>query len=396
MTDRLYYHDTFLRAFDATIVERADDGRRLYLDRSAFYPTSGGQPNDLGTLGGIAVTDVVDEGERVAHVLAAPYVGGDAVHGVIDWARRWDYVQQHTGQHLLSGVVEELYRWSTVSVHFGDAISTLELETSAISPKQLRRIEARANELVTANRAVSVTFEDAAAVAPRLRKAPDRAGTLRIVTIADLDVSACGGTHVRATGEIGAILLRRAEKVRNNTRIEFLCGDRAIRRARADYDALSDIAARLSAGVDEVGPLVLAQAEEVKVLTSAQKKLGDEVAGHRARAQWDATPAGVEGVRRLRGGEGMSPDELRAFAFACSSLPATIFAGCVRASRTIALAVSADLDANAGNVLKEALQAVGGRGGGSARTAQGTVSGDAQVDAMLQSLLSLPVTRITP
>jgi len=396
MTDRLYYHDSFLRAFDATIVERADDGRRLYLDRSAFYPTSGGQPNDLGTLGGIAVADVVDEGDRVAHVLAAPYGGSDAVHGVIDWTRRWDYVQQHTGQHLLSGVAEELFKWATVSVHFGDAMSTLELETPAISPKQLRRLEARANELVTANRLVTVTYEDAAAVAPRLRKAPDRTGTLRIVTIADLDVSACGGTHVRATGEIGAILLRRVEKVRNNTRIEFLCGDRAIRRARADYDALSDIATRLSAGVDEVGPLVLAQAEEVKVLASAQKKLVEEVAGHRARAQWDATPAGADGVRRLRGGEGLSPDELRAVAFACSALPGTLFAGCVRASRTIALAVSADLDANAGSALKDALQAAGGRGGGSARTAQGTVPDDDQVDAVLQSLLSLPVTRNTP
>ncbi|MHB1312930.1 MAG: alanyl-tRNA editing protein [Gemmatimonadaceae bacterium] len=393
MTNRLYYHNSFLRAFDATIVERADDGRRLYLDQSAFYPTSGGQPNDTGTLGGIAVTDVVDEGDRVAHVLAAPYTGGDAVHGVIDWARRWDHVQQHTGQHLLSGVAEELFKWATVSVHFGDAVSTLELETPAISPRQMRRLEARANELVTADRAVAVTFEDAAAVASRLRKAPDRAGTLRIVTIADLDVSACGGTHVRATGEIGAILLRRAEKVRNNTRIEFLCGDRAIRRARADYDALADIAARLSAGVDEVGPLVLAQAEEAKTLATAQKKLVEEVAGHRARAQWNATPAGADGVRRLRGAEGMSPDELRAFAFACSTLPATIFAGCVRASRTVALAVSADLDANAGAVLKEALQAAGGRGGGSARTAQGTVPGDEQVDAVRQSLLSLPVTR---
>jgi len=396
MTDRLYYHDTFLRAFDATIVERAEDGRRLYLDRSAFYPTSGGQPNDVGTLGGIAVTDVVDEGDRVAHVLAAPYTGSDAVQGVIDWSRRWDHAQQHTGQHLLSGACEELYKWATVSVHFGDAMSTLELETPAISPKQLRRIEARANELVTANRAVTVTYEEAVAVAPRLRKAPDRAGTLRIVTIADLDVSACGGTHVRATGEIGAILLRRAEKVRNNTRIEFLCGDRAIRRARADYDALSDIAARLSAGVDEVGPLVLAQADEARALAAAQKRLVEEVAGHRARAQWDATPAGTDGVRRLRGGEGMSPDELRAFAFACSSLPATIFAGCVRATRAIALAVSADLDANAGAVLKDALLAAGGRGGGSARTAQGTVPDDDRVDMVLQSLLSLPVTRTAP
>ena len=139
MTLRLYYADTYLRAFDATIVERADGGRRIYLDRSAFYPASGGQPHDLGTLGGVAVTDVVDEDERVAHVLAEPYTGDDAVHGVIDWSRRWDYTQQHTGQHLLSGAFMTLFGWPTVSVHFGDVMSSLELRVPAISAAQLRR-----------------------------------------------------------------------------------------------------------------------------------------------------------------------------------------------------------------------------------------------------------------
>lgn len=394
MTVRLYYTDGDLRAFDATIIERTDDGRRLYLDRSAFYPTSGGQPHDLGTLGGIGVADVVDEDERVAHVLAKPYTGGNAVHGVIDWPRRWDYMQQHTGQHLLSGAFEELFQWPTVSVHFGDALCTLELGTPAISPNQLRRAESRANALVTENRPVTVTYEDAAAVATRLRKPTGREGTLRIVTIEGLDVSACGGTHVRATGEIGTILLRRVEKMRDNARVEFLCGARAVHRARMDYDALSDIAACLSAGVDEVAPLVQAQADEVKARAGAFKKLVEEVAGFRARAQWDSTPPGTDAVRRLRGPEGMTADELRAFAVACAALPATLSVGAVRATRTIALAVSADLDANAGTLLKSELQKVGGRGGGSPRTAQGTVPLGEQVDAVLAALLGAPIGRL--
>ncbi len=393
MTTRLYYADTYLRAFDATIVERAEGGRRIYLDRSAFYPASGGQPHDLGTLGGVAVTNVVDEEERVAHVLAEPYTGDDAVHGVIDWSRRWDYAQQHTGQHLLSGAFVELFGWPTVSVHFGDAMSTLELGVPAISPGQLRRAEEVANALVAENRPVTVSYEDAAAVASRLRKAPARTGTLRIVTIDGLDVSACGGTHVRTTGEIGAILLRRAEKLRENTRVEFLCGARAIRRARADYEALSDIAARLSAGIDEVAPLVQAQAEEVKAIANAHRKLVEEVAGHRARALWESTLPGTDGVRRLRGADGMTPDELRAFALACAALPATIFAGAFRATRTIALAVSADLDANAGTLLKNELQKVGGRGGGSARTAQGTVPAADHLDTVLAALLGAAIGR---
>ena len=220
MTIRLYYADTYLRAFDATIVERADDGKRVYLDRSAFYPTSGGQPNDLGTLGGVRVVDVLDEDARVAHVLAAPYTGPDTVHGEIDWARRWDFAQQHTGQHLLSGTFSTLFDWPTVSVHFGDMLSTLELNTAAVSPKQLRRAEEQANALVAENRAVIVTFEDAAEVAARLRRPSTRAGTLRIVTIEGHDTSACGGTHVRATGDIGLFKLVSEEGIAAGTRWE--------------------------------------------------------------------------------------------------------------------------------------------------------------------------------
>jgi alanyl-tRNA synthetase len=278
-------------------------------------------------------------------------------------------------------------------VHFGDVLCTLELAVPAISPRQLQHAEELANALVTENRPVTVTYEDAEAVAPRLRKAPVRTGTLRIVTIEGLDVSACGGTHARTTGEIGAILLRRVEKMRENARVEFLCGARAIRRARADYDALSDMAARLSVGVDEVAPLVQAQADEVKALAGAHRKLVDEVAGHRARVLWEFTSPGADGIRRLHGAEGMTSDELRALALACAARPATIFAGAFRATRTIALAVSADLDANAGTLLKDELQKVGGRGGGSPRTAQGTVPADDHVDAVLAALLGATIAR---
>lgn len=393
MTARLYYTNSFLRAFDATIVERADSGRRLYLDRSAFYPTSGGQPNDLGVLGGVRVVDVVDEDDRVAHVLEQPYDGPDAVHGEIDWPRRWDFAQQHTGQHLLSGACDALFDWPTVSVHFGDAMSTLEIAAPAVSPKQLRRLEEHANALITENRPVTVTFEDAAAVAPRLRRPSGRTGTLRIVTIEGHDVSACGGTHLRSTGEIGAILLRRVEKIRENTRIEFVCGTRAVRRARADYDALSGVAERLSASIDEVPPLVQSRVDDAKALAASNRKLIDEVSGHRARAQWDGTTPDSGGVRRLRAADGVSADELRAWAAACAALPATLAAGVVRESRTIAFAVSPDLGVNAGAVLKDVLQTVGGRGGGSPRTAQGTVPSDEQIDNVLAALLATAAAR---
>src|SRR5918994_2545690 len=146
MTLRLYYTDSYLRDFDASIVERADDGRRIYLDRTAFYPTSGGQPFDTGTLGGIAVVDVMDEGERVAHVLADP-LAGIRVSGIVDWDRRFDHMQQHTGQHLLSAVLHERFGHATIGVHFGRETSTLDLDTAAMDHADLVEAESRANRL---------------------------------------------------------------------------------------------------------------------------------------------------------------------------------------------------------------------------------------------------------
>ena len=182
MTTRLYYSDSYLRTFDARVVDRADGGRCIYLDHTAFYPTSGGQPNDLGTLGGVAVRDVIDEGDRIAHRLEAP-CDGDAVTGEIDWSRRFDHMQQHSGQHLLSAVLAEQFGWNTVSVHFGADISTLDLDVPAVTPERAADAEQRANEVVCEDRPVRVSYEDAASAAG-LRKASDRDGTLRIVTIA--------------------------------------------------------------------------------------------------------------------------------------------------------------------------------------------------------------------
>jgi alanyl-tRNA synthetase len=242
-TERLYYTDAYRAEFSARVVDSADEGRRVYLDSSAFYPTSGGQPHDLGTLDGLAVVDVIDEDDRIAHVLAKPITSTNVV-GKVEWTRRFSHMQQHTGQHLLSAIFEDLFGMKTVSVHFGDEYSTLDLEADSLSSDQLRKAQRRANEIIAENRAVTVTFEDAA-TAKGLRKAVDRAGTLRIISIEDLDRSACGGTHVRATGEIGCALLRGTERIRKTTRVQFVCGLRAVERASDDYAALAAIATAL-------------------------------------------------------------------------------------------------------------------------------------------------------
>jgi alanyl-tRNA synthetase len=384
MTERLYYTDATLTEFTARVVEVAGD--RVYLDRTAFYPTSGGQLFDIGTLGDARVIDVVDEKERIAHVLEKParFSPNDELKARVDWTRRFDHMQQHTGQHLLSAVFEELFGHKTVSVHFGDESSTLDLDTSILSKDRVVKAERRANEIVFENRAVTVSFEDAAS-ASGLRKEVDRTGELRIVSIAGIDRSACGGTHVRGTGEIGPVVVRRIEKYKQSTRVEFICGWRALARSRADFDALSAMAGSLTASIDEVPALVAAQAAHLKEAETSARKTGEELAKYQARERYDAAVPDANGARRIEE-TAASMDPLRAMAQAIALLPKAIYVGSVASPPGIVFAASADSGVNAGELLKSALTANGGRGGGSPRVAQGTVPDAAALQRVLQLL----------
>jgi alanyl-tRNA synthetase len=387
MTNRLYYTDAYRASFTASVVDRSDDGTRVYLDDSAFYPTSGGQPHDLGVLGGVAVVDVVDEGDRVAHVLAEPMEEATvSVDASINWTRRYDNMQQHTGQHLLSAVFEDLFGYHTVSVHFGDDYSTLDLDGELLTYQQLVAAEKRANEIVAEARSVVVTFEDAGS-ATGLRKASDREGSLRIVSIDGIDRSACGGTHVKSTAEIGAVLVRATEKIRKATRVEFVCGTRAIRRARRDYESLTKIAGSLSASLDDVASLVAGQAERLKDGDAARKKLERELATFRARELYDlATPA-ADGVRTIVMRNAASMDDVKTLAQAAFALPRVVVVGTVASPPSVLLASSEDSGVDAGRLLKDRLAAAGGRGGGSPRLAQGSVPVVGALDALVESVI---------
>ncbi|MGE5102778.1 MAG: alanyl-tRNA editing protein [Deltaproteobacteria bacterium] len=388
MTTRLYYTDAYHTEFTATVVDRNGDGTRIYLDHTAFYPTSGGQPHDTGTIGGVPVIDVVDEDTRVAHVLASPLPPTPApVAGVVDWKRRFDHMQQHTGQHLLSAVFEDLFGHKTLSVHFGPDYSTLDLDTEMLSRDRMIAAEVRANALVAEARPVHVTFEDAATAAG-LRKPSDRPGTLRVVTIDSIDRSACGGTHVRNTAEIGAVLLRSAEKVRNATRVEFVCGARAIRRARRDFESLTRIATSLSAALDDVVSLVSAQSERLKESDNARKKLEKELASFRARELYDHATPDAGGTRTIVIRDAATMDDLRTLAQGAFELPRVVVVGVLRSPPSVLLAASEDSGVDAGKLLKERLASVGGRGGGSPRLAQGGVPDPAALDALVSSLVS--------
>ena len=386
MTERLYYTDAYLTRFDAVVTGRADDGRRVYLDRTAFYPTSGGQPYDTGQLAGVAVLDVVDEGDRIAHLLAGP-VAGDPVEGIVDWPRRFDHMQQHTGQHLLSAVLADRFGLDTVSVHFGGESSTLDLATGALSHEQVIEAEAAANAAVAGNRTVRVSFEEAG-VASGLRKASDRDGTLRIVTIDGLDRSACGGTHVRSTGEIGPIAIRKLERVKQLVRLEFLCGGRAVRRIRADADLLAGLAAMSSAAPEELPALLEAQRAELKAVAAASRELEEALAGYRARELYAAAMTDSRGRRLAVVRETHGPVErLRALAQVYGALPNGVFVGVTAEPPGIIVAASADSGMEAGRALKAAVEANGGRGGGSARVAQGTVKDAGILEAVVAAVL---------
>ena len=371
-TERLYYHDSYLKEFTARVVERACEGRRLYLDRTAFYPASGGQPHDQGWIAGAPVVEVIEEDERIAHVTAEPVADGEVVCR-LDWARRFDHMQQHSGQHVLSAVLVELFGIQTVGFHLGAEVSSIDLAVTALEPKQIAAAEARANEVVFENRPVTVSFEEASP-ALDLRKPSERQGRLRIVSVAGLDRSACGGTHVRATGEIGPILIRRLDRAHGGVRVEFLCGARALRRARADFEALSRVAGVFSASLDETPALVEAQSQQLQAVERIRRKLATELAGYRGRELYAATPADASGLRRVvkRLPKGAIDDELRATAQAFTAQPRAVFLAVIQDPPALLLAVSKDAGLHAGEALKAALEGVGGRGGGSATLAQGS------------------------
>jgi alanyl-tRNA synthetase len=383
MTERLYYTDSYLREFQARVIEAAEGGLRVYLDRSAFYPSSGGQPFDTGRLGGAAVRDVIDEDGRIAHVLESPLQSGVAVTGAIDWTRRFDHMQQHTGQHLLSAVLQDLFGWPTVSFHLGAEVSMIDVRTAAAAPEQLERAEERCAEIVAQARPVLVSFEESSAEL-ELRKASQREGTLRILTIEGIDRSACGGTHVRSTAEIGPVLTRKIEKIRDTTRIEFVCGGRALRRARQDFRLLAGISRTLSAPMEGVPERIAGLIERNGSLEKTAQKLGVELAAREGRDLYQSSVSAEDGIRYAIVREPLD-DTVRARAQAFVAGAKAAYLAISEDPAAVLLAVSADSGFNAGALVKSAAIASGGRGGGNPVIAQASAP---SLDRLLESLES--------
>src|SRR5918993_4423849 len=287
MTERLYYREPYRRTFDGTVVnvESVEGRSYVMLDQTAFYPTSGGQPNDTGTLGSAAVTDVIDrEDGTIAHVISGSLKAGEVVVGAIDWARRFDHMQQHTGQHVLSAAFDRLFGVRTESFHMGQLSSTIDLARE-VTPGEIAKAEDEANGIVWEDRPVAIRFATAEeAAAMPLRKESGRAGSLRLIDVTDYDLSACGGTHVERTGGIGVIAIASAEKLKGGSRIEFLCGRRALQRFRVWRGALSAMQKHLSVPPIEMLASIERMQEDAKAAQRTLRAFQEKLATHEAQA----------------------------------------------------------------------------------------------------------------
>ncbi len=285
LTRRLYFEDAYQREFDARILDKRIHKERpaLVLDATCFYPESGGQPWDKGTIDGVEVLEVVDIDGVILHVLARD-VTGPGVHGRIDWPTRFDRMQQHTGQHILSQAFFEVLRGETLGFHLGPAVSTLEIGLAAISDEAIAGVEDRANAVVWEDREIKTYFvpEERIQEVP-LRRPPKKQGLLRVVEVDGFDYSACGGTHCRRSGEIGLIKTTGLEKIRGHVRFDFLCGGRALADYRHKDRELRRLAGLFSSSDKDMMGQVERLTADFKGLKKKAKKLEERVAGFDAQ-----------------------------------------------------------------------------------------------------------------
>jgi alanyl-tRNA synthetase len=381
MTERLYYDDPYKREFDATVISvqpyestDAPSGRHaVRLDRTAFYPTTGGQPFDTGRINTSRVVDVFDdEGGDVVHVVegTAPQVG-EAVHGTIDWPRRFDHMQQHTGQHVLSAAFVRLFGVKTVSFHLGADASTIDLARE-VTPKEIAAAEDEANRVVWEDRPVAIkyaTSEEAAALP--LRKEPKRSGTLRLIDVEAFDLSACGGTHVSRTGAIGNIAVTAWERFKGGYRLEFVCGGRALGRLRMLRDVTTATVRALSVLPGDIPAAVERLQAEVK---EGKRLLTD---AHAALARYEALELAQAAEPQPWGNlvlDALDADAAQLKSLALAIVPQSGFLVVLISKslpRVVVAARSTNVTIACNDVVGALAKRFGGRGGGKPDLAQG-------------------------
>ena len=374
MTLRLYLDDSYCCTVTAQVLATrpGTGGTDVALDRTCFYPTGGGQPADTGTLSGLPVQDVSDDGEHVWHTLPEP-PPGDTVQGELDWARRFDHMQQHSGQHILSAVALEQLGAQTLSFHLGTEGVTIDLEIPEVSPAAALSLEDAANSVVLANlpvRAFVVAPEDVADLG--LRKPPTKGEQIRIVEVQGVDRSACGGTHVRATGEIGAIKIRRLERYKGGVRVEFLCGWRALHDYQRKHQTVATLARDLSVADRDLEAAVRKALAAEKETSQELERLRGQLLEHEAAAL--LRQAGHIGPLRVvaQTFADRSPGEVKQLASRLAREPGTVtLLVALKPATRLFFMRSADAPADMRLLLRQATERFGGGGGGRPEAAEG-------------------------
>ncbi len=396
MTERLYYDNSALKSFDARIVGRIDVRGRpaVVLDRTAFYPEGGGQPSDRGRLNHVQVVDVIsrdDESGDVLHMLSE-LLADDVVHGTIDWPRRFDLMQQHTGQHVLSQAFIRVLDAETVAFHLNDdprdGAVTIDLNQTAPKPPDVDAVEDLANQIVYEDRPVTARFVDEAELASiPLRKPPAVDASVRVVEIADFDWSACGGTHVARTGEIGLIKIVKLERRGAETRVEFRCGQRALSDYRRKNQMISAVAADLSIGFWELDQAAARLTADNKSLRKQLKHAQERIFEFEARELLSNLRSCGDCAVAMHVWHDRDMETLRKLARQVITRPGTIaLLGSGGEKPALVFARSSDVASDMDSLVRGAAERIGGKGGGSPDFAQagGPPTSDGQVQSAIE------------
>jgi alanyl-tRNA synthetase len=376
MTRKLYYENVYQDTFEAAVLMSGVKNGRPYaiLDATCFYPEGGGQACDTGVLGGIRVVDVQEEEGELRHYLESPLPEAERVTGKIDREGRSHRMQQHLGEHILAAVVKKLYNGNTVGVHFGQELNTLDFDI-ALSQGELRAAEEEVNAIIYRNAEVKTYFPDIADIKKRSRKAvPDSTELVRVVEIVGVDYIACCGTHPSHTGEVGLVKIFKQEAYKGGVRVFFSCGIAALRRLSRVWDNTADMQRALSIGDFELPVRLRKLIEDNKECVREKQALLQKLMMLEAqRLREDASLCDniplIAGVIELR-----SPDELKSlFAILTKDPAVVLLGGILPLGGTLMFGCHKEC-AKAGlrEIFREAIDAIGGRGGGSDIFCQGT------------------------
>ncbi|MEW9110626.1 MAG: DHHA1 domain-containing protein [Cytobacillus gottheilii] len=372
--EKLYYQDPYIKEFKAQLLhQNTDEQGNLYavLNQTAFYPTGGGQPHDTGVLNGVEVVAVEEVEGEIRHYIKMPLPQGE-IEGKIDWSRRLDHMQQHTGQHILSAAFAELFNYQTVGFHLGKDICTIDIHTNALGEDEASAAEALANEIVFENRTIETKWISAAEITQYpLRKLPSVTENIRLVIIPDFDYNGCGGTHPSSTGQVSSIKILDWEKQKQNIRVQFVCGNRVLKQLHEKHKVMKQLTAALNAPQEIVADAAMRIIQDAKILEKNVENKNEQLLSFEAKELLiqHKTEDNVQAVFNNR-----SIKELQTLARKITELAddsVVILVNELEDKLQFVCASGNGSDANMKKLANELLSSINGKGGGSESFAQG-------------------------